>query len=56
MKVSIICTNFNKGKWIGEAIESFLKQETTFPYEILMMHLLMNLLKLLKIMKRSFQL
>ena len=35
MKVSIICTNFNKGKWIGEAIESFLKQETTFPYEIL---------------------
>lgn len=35
MKVSIICTNFNKGQWIGEAIESLLRQETTFPYEIL---------------------
>ncbi|WP_423215722.1 glycosyltransferase family 2 protein [Streptococcus equinus] len=35
MKVSIICTNYNKGKWIGEAIESFLKQKTTFSYEIL---------------------
>ena len=34
MKVSIICTNYNKGKWIYEAIESF-KTRTTFPYEIL---------------------
>lgn len=36
MKVSIICTNFNKGKWISEAIESFLNQITDFPYEIIL--------------------
>lgn len=35
VKVSIICTNYNKGNWIGEAIESFLKQETSFSYEII---------------------
>ena len=35
VKVSIICTNYNKGSWIGEAIDSFLKQETSFPYEII---------------------
>lgn len=35
VKVSIICTNYNKGRWIGEAIDSFLKQETSFPYEII---------------------
>ena len=33
--VSIICTNYNKGAWIGEALESFLQQETSFSYEII---------------------
>lgn len=36
MKVSIICTNYNKGDWIAEAIESFLHQEIDFPYEIIL--------------------
>lgn len=35
MKVSVICTNFNKGEWIREAVESFCQQKTTFPYEII---------------------
>lgn len=34
--VSVICTNYNKGSWIGEAIESFLNQETNFAFEILL--------------------
>lgn len=34
--VSIVCTNYNKGSWIGDAVESFLKQETDFEYEILL--------------------
>lgn len=34
--VSIICTNFNKGDWIRDAIESFLSQKTDFKYEILL--------------------
>lgn len=33
--VSIVCTNYNKGDWIGEAIESFLRQKVNFKYEIL---------------------
>ena len=33
--VSIICTNYNKGDWIGEAIDSFLRQKTDFKYEII---------------------
>ena len=33
--VSIVCTNYNKGTWIRDAIEGFLQQETDFPYEIL---------------------
>ncbi len=33
--VSIICTNFNKGEWIREAVESFLAQQTSFQYEII---------------------
>lgn len=33
--VSIVCTNYNKGDWIAEAIESFLNQKTDFVYEIL---------------------
>ncbi|MGT2828111.1 glycosyltransferase family 2 protein [Streptococcus hillyeri] len=36
MKVSIICTNYNKDQWIGQAIDSFIQQETTFPYEIIL--------------------
>lgn len=35
MRVSIICTNYNKGDWIGQALDSFLKQERDFPIEIL---------------------
>lgn len=35
IKVSIVCTNYNKGTWISDAIESFLKQKTNFIYEIL---------------------
>jgi glucosyltransferase len=34
--VSVICTNYNKGSWIGEAIESFLNQKTNFTFEILL--------------------
>ncbi|MBH2007640.1 glycosyltransferase [Candidatus Saccharibacteria bacterium] len=34
--VSVICTNYNKGEWIAEAIESFLRQETDFRYEIVL--------------------
>lgn len=34
--VSIICTNYNKGDWVGEAIESFLVQKTNFAFEIIL--------------------
>lgn len=34
--VSVICTNYNKGDWIGEAIKSFLSQKTNFKYEIIL--------------------
>lgn len=34
--VSIVCTNYNKGDWIAEAIESFLRQKVNFEYEILL--------------------
>lgn len=33
--VSIICITYNHEKYIAEAIESFLLQKTTFPFEIL---------------------
>ena len=33
--VSVVCTSFNKEKWIAQAIESFLMQETNFEFEIL---------------------
>lgn len=35
MKVSIICTNYNKGEWVREAIDSFLNQKTNFDFEII---------------------
>lgn len=35
IKVSILCTAFNHEKYIGQALESFLSQETDFPFEIL---------------------
>ena len=35
MKVSIICTNYNKGDWVREAIDSFLNQKTNFDFEII---------------------
>lgn len=34
--VSIVCTNYNKGDWICEAIDSFLRQKTNFSYEIIL--------------------
>lgn len=34
--VSIVCTNYNKNEWIRDAIESFLRQETKFEYEIIL--------------------
>ena len=36
MKVSIICTNYNKEAWIEEAIQSFLNQKCDFNYEIIL--------------------
>lgn len=33
--VSVICTNYNKGQYIQNALDSFLKQETNFPFEII---------------------
>ena len=35
-KVSVICTNYNKGKWIADAIDSFLRQKTNFEFEIIL--------------------
>ncbi len=34
--VSIVCTNFNKGEWIRDAVESFLNQKCDFEYEIIL--------------------
>ena len=33
--VSICCITYNHEKFIGEALDSFLMQETDFPFEIL---------------------
>ena len=35
MKVSIICTNYNKWDWVREAMDSFLNQKTNFDFEII---------------------
>jgi len=34
-KVAIVCTTYNHEKYISEAIESFLEQETDFPFQII---------------------
>ena len=34
-KVSIICTNYNKAPWLGEALDSFLNQKTNFEVDII---------------------
>ncbi|HFH9837337.1 TPA: glycosyltransferase family 2 protein [Streptococcus suis] len=34
--VSIVCTVYNKAPWLRQTIESFLEQETSFPYEIVL--------------------
>ncbi|MBF7095186.1 glycosyltransferase [Streptococcus sp. HF-1907] len=36
VKISIICTNYNKKPWIAEAIQSFLNQKCQFDYEIIL--------------------
>ena len=36
MKVSIICTNYNKEAWIEEALKGFLNQKCDFDYEIIL--------------------
>lgn len=36
MKVSIICTNYNKEAWIEETIKGFLNQKCDFDYEIIL--------------------
>lgn len=33
--VSIICTAYNHEKYISKALDSFVEQETTFPYEVI---------------------
>ena len=35
MKVSVIWTNYNKGDWVREAMDSFLNQKTNFDFEII---------------------
>lgn len=35
IKVSILCTCYNHEKYIGQALESFVKQKTNFDYEII---------------------
>lgn len=35
LKVSVVCTNYNKGDWIKDALDGCLMQECSFDYEIL---------------------
>ena len=35
VKVSILCTTYNQSEYIGDAIESFISQVTSFRYEVL---------------------
>lgn len=35
IKVSVICTNYNKGPWIADALDSVIGQKTDFPIEII---------------------
>ena len=34
-KVSIVCTTYNQEKYIAEALDSFIMQETNFPFEVI---------------------
>lgn len=35
MKVSVICTNYNKGEWIGRALDGIMTQECPFDFEVI---------------------
>ena len=35
MRVSVICTCFNKGAWIAQALDGILAQECPFDYEVI---------------------
>lgn len=35
MRVSVICTCFNKGAWIAQALDGILAQECSFDYEVI---------------------
>src|ERR687898_2899816 len=37
MKVSVLLTTYNHEKWIAQAIESTLMQQTNFDYEVVIM-------------------
>ena len=47
MKVSIICTNYNKGDWVREAMDSFLNQRLSLM--MLQQIIRMRLFKIIKI-------
>lgn len=35
MKVSVLCTAYNHEQYVAQALESFVSQETSFPFEVL---------------------